>query len=125
MRTLLKGLQQGDALMVLPDQRPTRRKAAVISRFFNFDAPTSTLVHALAHRTDCDLFIAVAFRNPESDGFDIRLEAVDRDLIGGELQSSVDYMNQKIEHWVRENPAQYQWAYRRFKRKTYKNNGCL
>ena len=125
LRTLLKGLKQGDALMVLPDQRPSNRKAVVESAFFNRDAPTSTLVHALAHRSDCDLFIAAAIRNPQADGFNIRLELLDNATISGDLQESVDYMNRGIERWVRDNPEQYQWAYRRFKTKTYKKHNCL
>lgn len=125
LRTLLKGLKDGAALMLLPDQRPSRRKAKVTSPFFGYPAPSSTLVHALAHRQDCDLFIAAAIRNPQNSGFTIRLQLLDRERISGDLQDSVDYMNQSIEQWVREIPEQYQWAYRRFTTKTYKVNACL
>lgn len=125
LRTLLKGLKNGDALMLLPDQRPSRNKAKVQSRFFGFQAPTTTLVHALAHRQDCDLFIAAAIRNPQNNGFNIRLQSLDGGLIGGDLQSSADFMNESIEQWIREFPEQYQWAYRRFRTKTYKVNACL
>ncbi len=125
LRTLLQGLKQGKTLMLLPDQRPSRKMTKAVSRFFNFDAPTSTLVQALASRQDCDLFIAAATRKQQGTGYEIRLQALDSTQISGDLQHSVDYMNRKIESWVRECPEQYQWAYRRFHAKTYKNHGCL
>lgn len=125
LRTLLKGLQQGNALMLLPDQRPSRNKAKTESRFFGFPAPTTTLVQALANRQQCDLFIAAAFRNVQGTGFSIRLQALDSEKLSGDLETSADYMNTQIEQWVRECPEQYQWAYRRFTTKTYKKHGCL
>ena len=125
LRTLLKGLQNGDALMVLPDQKPSRRRAKTRSTFFGIEAWTTNMVHALAHRQPCDIFIAAAIRKQDNDGFDIYLESLDNERISNDLETSVDYMNQTIEEWVHRFPEQYQWAYRRFNTQTYKTRNCL
>ena len=125
LRTLLKGLQKGDALMVLPDQKPSRKRVRFKSTFLGFEAWTTTLVHALADRQHCDVFIAAAIRKEQGSGFQIYLDSLDGGKISGELETSVDYMNRSIEEWIRRFPQQYQWAYRRFTNDIYKDNNCL
>ncbi len=125
LRTLLKGLKNGDALMVLPDQRPGHNKAQIESVFFGYPALTSSLVQSVASRHACDIFIAAAIRNPQGTGFQIHLQPLDSAQISSDLETSANYMNQSIEAWVRRFPHQYQWAYRRFMTAIYKQHNCL
>ena len=115
LRKLFIGLKQGASLMILPDQRPGKKKAQVASQFFGADAPTTTLVQNLCRKIDCDVFIASMCRSNPPGEFSLRIRPLEhRRLAAGEA-SSAQYMNDQIEALVRQQPSQYQWAYRRFR----------
>ena len=58
LRKLLIGLREGNSLMILPDQRPAGNKARIDAEFFGVSAPTTTLVHNLCHKVECDVFLS-------------------------------------------------------------------
>ena len=120
LRQLSRGLKQGKTAMILPDQRPKKNKTSHLSAFFGIPAPTSPLIHNLCKRIDCDVFIATALRQQKPGGFDLVIEKLDQDILGSDLQSSLDYMNSSIEELIKTCPQQYQWGYARFPWSTYR-----
>lgn len=112
---LMKTLKAGGCVVVLPDQEP-ERESGEFSPFFGVDTLTITLVHGLASKTNAQLLLVNAKRLPDGSGFDVVFR--DANAVNVEnLHDSLTAMNAIIETAVREIPAQYQWEYKRFKRR--------
>ena len=62
-------------------------------------------------KTKAPVFFAYALRTENS--FDVFFEESDNEIYA-DLNSSVAYMNTKIQHIVDKAPEQYQWTYKRF-----------
>ena len=111
MKPLLRALQQGGTVGITPDQVPDAG-GALWSPFFGVPALTMTLIHRLAERSDARLVIGAAVRRDDGR-FTLRFEALP--MTSGPVQAQIDAMNLAVEAFVRREPAQYQWTYKRFK----------
>jgi KDO2-lipid IV(A) lauroyltransferase len=112
LRIAYRTLQQGGLLGILPDQVPERR-AGVYAPLFDRPALTMTLVHRLAARFSPVIVMGSAVRTRQ--GFEIRLKPLDDALSNSDPESALSSMNQNIEELIMQQPAQYQWEYKRFK----------
>ena len=119
LKQALIALRKGQSLIVLPDQRPRPNKVHIPSTFFGYDAPTTTLVHSLCSRLNCDVFLAAACRRDPVGEFHLLVERLDRAELAGDKERSASYMNDRIEELVRRYPEQYQWGYERFAKPLY------
>ena len=119
LRQLLAGIRQGSSIMILPDQRARRRQAHAEATFFGFSALTTTLVHSLCSRVECDVFLGAMCRSDPVGEFSLTIRPLEHARLAANLDSSAQYMNDQIESLVRENLAQYQWSYRRFDASAY------
>lgn len=113
LRRALRSLHEGGLIAVLPDQTPARN-AGVYAPFFGLPALTATLVHRFAQRAQPVVLLSTAQR--VAGGFRIRFLRVDPGIGSADVVTSVAVMNSAIEQLVREEPAQYQWEYKRFKK---------
>jgi KDO2-lipid IV(A) lauroyltransferase len=117
LRSALRQLQDGGCLAMLPDQVP-RRTSGVYAPFFGSPALTPSFAHRLIQRTSPVVLLGVARRIPS--GFDVSFTAMGEDLAAGIYADSAEgyatALNQAIETVVREDPSQYQWEYKRFRR---------
>ncbi|MDX8398884.1 MAG: hypothetical protein R8K20_01390 [Gallionellaceae bacterium] len=120
LRQLSLSLKQGKTAMILPDQRPKKKKVRVMAKFFGLDAPTTPMIHNLCSRIDCDIFLASIFRDRANASFELTLLELDHDRIAADQQSGLDYLNSEIEALIKQAPEQYQWSYRRFKPSAYR-----
>ncbi len=112
---LVKTLKEGGCVVILPDQEP-ERESGCFAPFFGVETLTISLVHGLATRTGAQLLLVNARRLPGAAGFDVVFR--DANAVNtGDLRASLTAMNAIIEDAVREIPAQYQWEYKRFKRR--------
>ncbi len=111
---LVKALERGEIVGILPDQEPAL-DSGVFAPFFGVPALTMTLVSRLAARTDAALVVMYAQRLPEGRGFAIRLAPVGSALADPDAEIAAAALNEVVERCVREVPGQYQWEYRRFK----------
>ena len=114
LRKLLIGLREGGSLMILPDQKPAPNKARIEAEFFGVSAPTTTLVQSLSSRVECDVFLASMYRSSPPGEFGLRIQPLEHERLAADEVSSAQYLNDQIEHMVRQTPEQYQWVYRRF-----------
>jgi KDO2-lipid IV(A) lauroyltransferase len=119
LRKLLSGLKKGQTAMILPDQKPPGNKVRVAATFFSHRAMTTTLVHNLCEKIDCDVFIATALRSSPPGKFDLHILPLESARLADRQSVSVQYMNDQIEALVELQSAQYQWDYRRFEKAVY------
>ncbi len=111
---LLRALQAGELAGILPDQVPADG-SGVFAPFFGQPAYTMTLACKLARRRGVRVFCGYAARLPGGAGF--RVVVRELDLRANGLDASAAAMNRAIEEMVRECPEQYQWEYKRFRRR--------
>ncbi|NNL56803.1 MAG: lysophospholipid acyltransferase family protein [Pseudomonadales bacterium] len=109
---LLKALQRGEIIGMLPDQVP-KNDAGIYAPFFDVPALSMTLVHRLIQRTGCKAVLGYALR--QRDGFAIYFKPALDDIYSADQQRSVTALNAMVEMSTAEDIAQYQWAYKRFK----------
>lgn len=107
VRAVLKHLQAGGALGILPDQQPKAGEGE-FAPFFGIPALTMTLLPKLARRTGAPVWFAWAERLPSGAGFRVHIEAADPPVV------DVQSLNQNVERLVRHCPQQYQWSYKRY-----------
>ena len=119
LRKLMIELRKGGNLMILPDQRPAKNKARILSTFWGLPAPTTTLVQNLCAKIECDVFLATAYRSTPPGEFGLRILPLDHARLAADETASADYLNQQIELLAREFVDQYQWGYRRFDDEVY------
>ena len=110
---LLKALQQGTIVGILPDQIPDEGAGAQAVNFFGHLAMTMSLVHSLIDRTECRVVSVFAMR--VEGGFKLITLPAAQDIYSKDSIESLTGMNLSIEQCVRLAPAQYQWEYNRFR----------
>jgi KDO2-lipid IV(A) lauroyltransferase len=111
VRLLLKALQRGEAVGMLPDQAP-RFGEGVWADFFGKPAYTMTLAGRLAVSTGAQVVLVFAERLPAGRGF--RVHFAPGPVAAGD-ESFERRMNRALETLILKHPAQYLWAYDRYK----------
>lgn len=115
VRQLLRALQAGEAVGILPDQQPPGQ--GVFAPFFGVPAKTMTLLPRLAGRTDAAVLSAFAERLPRGRGYRLHFQAVDEAVASDDPLQAGQALNRAVENAVRVCPQQYLWSYRRFSRR--------
>ena len=113
VRTLLKHLQQGGAVGILPDQQP-KRGDGVFAPFFGVPALTMTLFARLAQRSGATCLLVAAERRSDGSGFDIRIQPLPAAVADADPVAACTALNAAVETLVRADETQYQWSYKRF-----------
>lgn len=113
---LTKTLQQGGATGILPDQQPGR-DGGVFAPFFGTPALTMTLLPKLAARTNALVLFAYAERLPNGQGFNVVFEPAHPDISHDDPVIAATALNRSVEKVVLAIPAQYQWEYKRFRKR--------
>ncbi|MGI9289227.1 MAG: lysophospholipid acyltransferase family protein [Pseudomonadales bacterium] len=112
---LLKALQRGEVVGILPDQVPAP-ESGLFAPYFGVPALTMTLVSSLLKKTNARVVCAYAKRLPHG-GFDIFFEPADESIYDEDATCSLQGLNRSIETCVRKLPEQNQWEYKRFKKR--------
>jgi KDO2-lipid IV(A) lauroyltransferase len=113
LRSFFRAIADKRIVALLPDQVPERR-SGVYAGFFGQRALTMTFAHRVIRRSDVAVFIAAAKR--VNGGFEVIVRPAPGELRDPDPVVSAEAMNLAVERLVREDPAQYQWEYKRFKR---------
>ena len=112
---LARQLEAGQGVGVLVDQK---FKKGLKTKFFGIDTTTNPLVPKLVRQFNCEVYPARCIRLP---GNRYRLEIepkleLPRDEKGNlNLAETAQMLNDKVESWVREYPAQWLWYHDRWK----------
>jgi Kdo2-lipid IVA lauroyltransferase/acyltransferase len=113
VRQLIAALRNGEAVGLLPDQVPPKG-LGVWAPFFGRDAYTMTLSARLARSADATVLLSWGERLPGGRGYVVHVRPLDARL-PPEPEAAARVVNQAMESLVRESPAQYLWAYDRYK----------
>ena len=115
VRTLLKRLQKGGAVGILPDQQPKAGEGE-FAPFFGKPALTMTLFGRLAGRSGARVLFAWCERVPGSSPprFILHVEAAPEGIGDADPQRAVAALNAGVEAIARRDFAQYQWTYKRY-----------
>jgi KDO2-lipid IV(A) lauroyltransferase len=113
LRATVKYLKHGGAVWYAPDQ-DMRGKECVFAPFFGIPASTITATHHLARLSGAAVMPFFHRRTPDGR-YLLRLEAPLADFPGDDVIADTARVNAAIERMVREAPAQYLWAHKRFK----------
>lgn len=114
VRGLMKGLRDGEALGILPDQDPGD-SGFIAAPFFNTPAKTMVLVAKLAKRAKCPVFFTIAERLPDGKGFKMHVIPAEEALTSADELEAATALNRGVEACVKLVPEQYQWSYKRYK----------
>jgi KDO2-lipid IV(A) lauroyltransferase len=112
VRKMVKALQEGEAIGILPDQVPSGGDGVWV-KFFGRYAYTTPLPARLANRNQTPVILFSAIRKSIGQGWLIKarlLEPFSDDANTAALQ-----MNQAIEKVILEAPLQFIWSYNRYK----------
>ncbi|SCZ67060.1 lysophospholipid acyltransferase family protein [Thiohalomonas denitrificans] len=115
VRALLKRVSKGEMVGILPDQDPGY-EAGVFAPFFGIPALTMTLVPKLAARSHALVVIGFAERLPEGS-YHIHFVPVGDAIYDPDPALSATALNHAVEQAVQRCPEQYQWSYKRFRRR--------
>lgn len=110
---LLKALQQGTIVGILPDQVPDKGSGAEPIDFFGHPAMTMSLVHSLMGRTHSR--VVAVFAKRVKGGFKLITLPADEAIYSEDSLISLRGLNASVEACINLAPAQYQWEYNRFK----------
>ena len=115
VRTLLKRLQKGGVVGILPDQQPKAGEGE-FAPFFGKPALTMTLLSRLAARSGAQVLLAWCQRLP-GDGpprFALHIAPAPAEVAAAEPQAAVAALNAAIEAVAARDFTQYQWTYKRY-----------
>jgi len=114
VRGLMKALKRGEIAGILPDQEPDR-DGGVFAPFYGIPAYTMTLLSKLARKSGAAVIFTSAERLPAGQGYRIRFQPASAGIDSEDALQGATSLNQAVERCIQAAPAQYQWAYKRFK----------
>ena len=110
---LYRCLEQGKVVTILPDQVPA---TGIYAPFFNVDTFTDPLIPRLIRKTGA-LVVAVLIRRLHNGRFSVEWYKVDNEVYNSDIAKAVRAINQTVEDCIAVAPDQYQWGYKRFKKR--------
>lgn len=114
VKQMLRRVRGGHTVWYAPDQN-TQRKKAVFPTFFGHAASTTPATHKLARMTGAAVVPFMAVRKDDDSGYRLVIEPSLADFPGADALVDTQRVNNIIERWVQEYPAQYLWIHRRFR----------
>lgn len=117
VRAMLKTLSSGGTLFILPDHEPDF-SGGEFAPLFGVPALTGVLTSRFVNgRHPARALMLYAKRLPRGEGWDVIFREPDPQLRNEDLGTSLAALNRSIEALIHECPEQYQWTYKRFKRR--------
>jgi len=116
IRALYRALARGELVAMLPDQEPATGNGSFVP-FYGIPAYTMTLLHRLTNRTNTTVLYAYAERLPLGKGYHLHFIAPQQVIRNCEQDMALQLMNNNIEMCINKIPEQYQWGYKRFRKR--------
>ena len=116
VKILLQKLRAGEVVGILPDQNPAA-DGGLFAPFFDQPAYTMVLLSRLAQKCQVPVFLIYAQRLAWGQGYRLCFQALPESVADGSLEQSIAAVNAAVEEAIRRVPAQYLWAYKRFKKR--------
>ncbi len=116
VRELFEALRRGDSIGILPDQDPPEGSGA-FAPFFGIAAHTPVLAPRLARRTGAAVLYVFAERLSWGRGFVLHVIPAPSEVADADDARACAALNRGLEQCIRRFPAQYWWAYARYRRR--------
>lgn len=116
VKALFHGIKKNEFIGILPDQDPGE-DGGVFAPFFAISANTMTLLPRLARKSGAAVFFVFAERLPKGRGYHMHIIPAAPSIASEDLVASATALNEGVEECIRLCPTQYQWIYKRFKRR--------
>lgn len=113
LKTIYRELSEGGVVLQLPDQDPSAGQGKFIP-FFGVPALTGVLAPRLIQRSGCSVLFLVCRRTPRGR-FKMHFLNPDSAIYSNNLDEALSAVNLGVEQCIGVDPAQYLWAYKRFK----------
>jgi len=114
-QSLSQRLREGGVVLYAPDQEPGIR-SGVFAPFFGVDALTGTFTHHLLQENSQAIPLCTCVMRT-AKGFVVRFETMDPAIYDADPVVSAAALNRSIEPVIRDQTEQYQWGYKRFKKR--------
>lgn len=112
VRKMVKALQEGEAIGILPDQVPSGGDGVWV-KFFGRYAYTTPLPARLANRNQTPVILFSAVRKSLGQGWLIKAHLLKP--FAEDAKEAATQMNSAIEEVILEAPEQFIWSYNRYK----------
>jgi KDO2-lipid IV(A) lauroyltransferase len=113
LKQLYRHAKDGKLVAILPDQDPSDGKGRFIP-FFGVPALTGVLAARLVQQTGCRVLFG-ACRRVAGSLYQPHFLAAENDIHDSDTDVALAALNRGVERVVALDPAQYLWAYKRFK----------
>lgn len=113
--SIFKHLKSGGITGILPDQEPPLQ-SGVFAPFFGIKTLTPTLVSKLIKETN-SVAVGVACFRQKNGHFKLYLSKCHEAIYDSNVLVSAAALNRTIQDMILMHPEQYQWEYKRFKRR--------
>lgn len=113
VKQLLKALNRGQCVGLLPDQVPPAGQG-LWAPFFGREAYTMTLSARLALQTGATVLVAWGQRLSWGRGYVVHVQPLE-EALAGDLPAATAQINRAMERLVLQAPQQYLWGYARYK----------
>lgn len=113
VRLLVRALRRGEIAGMLPDQTP-KSGDGIWATFFGAPAWTMTLAARMSEIRNVDVLMMRTERLPHGAGYVIHIRPPAQP-VQGDLAARAQAINHAIEAEILASPAQYLWAYPRYK----------
>lgn len=117
IRALYQALRRGQVAGILPDQVPNEVGSGVFAPFFGIAAYTMVLVPRFARKSGATVIFTYAERLPQGRGYHLHFFPASKDIAANDIKIAAAALNQGVEQCAAACPEQYQWSYKRFKRR--------
>lgn len=114
IKALIRALNRGQCVGILPDQVPNMGNR-VYAPFFDMDAYTMLLITRLAGKRRIPVVFMYAQRLRGGAGFHVHYVAAPAKIYDPDPVIAAAAVNRGVEGLMRECPEQYAWSYKRFK----------
>jgi KDO2-lipid IV(A) lauroyltransferase len=118
---LLKSVKNGGISGILPDQAPGDINSGQNSPFMGISCFTGTLASNMIRRTGALAVFGFAERVP--GGFAVHYESAEDAIYDEDTATSLAALNRGVERCVRSCVEQYQWEYKRFRKRPRDGRG--
>ena len=112
LKPVVRAVQQGQLLYLLPDMNITRQESVFVP-FFGVPAATLTSLSRFASLGRAK--VVPVTTTMTKAGYDVQVRPAWGDFPGDDLVADAALMNQRLEAWIKEAPTQYYWVHKRFK----------
>jgi len=114
LKGMIKALKAGSVVWYTPDV-DAGHKNSVFAPFFGIEAATLTVTARLAKITNAVVIPAYFYRRDDGSGYDLVLLPALENYPSGDAVADATTINALTEKAILKAPAQYLWAYKRFK----------